>query len=170
MLDHKPVPDMHASLEIKRRKNQLIIGAVPDPVIPAAVGKGPAGRLLGARNGQEQAGIRMIRPEGKHFLRGQRIKTQRAAAHKPAEALSVTPEYGFLQAPADFRDRLRLNPEFFFRLPKSTLIKWILLRFKVGATIPLPRSRSFSINSLSTSSRNLNIHIIYTVTVLLYKE
>ena len=110
MLDHKPVPDMHASLEIKRRKNQLIIGAVPDPVIPAAVGNGPVGRLLGAWNGQEQAGIRMIRPEGKHFLRGQRIKTQRAAAHKPAETLPVTTEYGFLQAPADFRDRLRLNP------------------------------------------------------------
>ena len=110
MLYHEPVPDVHASLEIGRSKNQLVVGAVPDPLIPAAVGSRPVFSLIGARDSQEQSGIGMIRPEGEYFLRSQRIKPQRAAAHKPAVTLPVTPGYGILQAPADFRDPLRVNP------------------------------------------------------------
>ena len=156
MLYHKAIPDVHASLEIGRSKNPLIVSTVPDPLIPAAVGSRPVFSLIGARDGQEQAGIRMVRPEGEHFLRGQRVKPQCAAAHKPAVTLPVTPENGRLQAPADFRNRLRVYPAvagkthgilFSSRCPASCrshispfsgrqgMLRWAPGRYRTGASV-----------------------------------
>lgn len=109
MPDHEPVPDMHTSLEIGWSKDKLFIGGITDCFIPAAIRSRPVSGLIGARNGQKKADIRMTRTEGKHLFRGQRIKAQSTAADKPAAALLIAPENGSLQTPADFRDPIPIN-------------------------------------------------------------
>ena len=109
MPDHEPVPDMHASLEIGRSQDQFIVGRIPDPLIPAPVGNGPVRGLVCTWNGQEQTNIRMIRAEGKHFFRSQRVKTQSSAADKPAGSLLIAPVNGGFQALPDFRHRFPVN-------------------------------------------------------------
>ena len=51
----------------------------------------------------------MIRAEGKHFFRSQRVKTQCAAADKPAGSLLIASENGSFQALPDFRHRFPVN-------------------------------------------------------------
>ena len=109
MPDHKPVPDMHTSLEIGGSKDQFFIGGITDRFIPAAIGSRPVRGLIGAWNGQKQAGIRMAVTEGKDLLRGQRVKPQSTAADKPAAALLIAPGNGSFQTPADFRNPLPVN-------------------------------------------------------------
>ena len=109
MPDHEPVPDMHASLEIGRSQDQFIVGRIPDLLIPAPVRNGPVRGLVCTWNSQEQTNIRMIHAEGKHFFRSQRVKTQCAAADKPAGPLFITPENGGFQALPDFRHRFPVN-------------------------------------------------------------
>ena len=51
----------------------------------------------------------MIRAEGKHFFRSQRVKTQSSAADKPAGSLLIAPVNGGFQALPDFRHRFPVN-------------------------------------------------------------
>lgn len=103
MPDHETVPDMHASLEIGRRQDQFIIGGIPDSLIPEPVGNGPVRGLVCTRNGKEQTNVRMACTESQYFFGGQRIKTQCAAADKPAGSLLMAPENGGFQPLPDFR-------------------------------------------------------------------
>ncbi len=127
MPDHEPVPDMHTSLEIGWSKDKLFIGGITDCFIPAAIGSRPVSGLIGARNGQKQADIRMACTEGKHLFRGQRIKAQSTAADKPAAALLIAPENDSLQTPADFRNLIPVD------LPVAGETYGILFRTRCSA-------------------------------------
>ncbi len=111
-MNHILVAELHAAREIPRRKNDFPVCRLPDPLIPEPVRLLPAGRLVGAGDGQEKAGIRVPAvPESDYRFRGQGIESQRAAADKPAvPGLPAIPDRPAQQTPYGGLFRARQEP------------------------------------------------------------
>ena len=84
MIHHIPIPLLHASLKVSGGDADHMIGCGQDILIEDPILRGPAVRLSGAGQGQEEPGVRMGPPEPKDCPGGQKIKTQgRAGKEKP---------------------------------------------------------------------------------------
>ena len=84
MIDHVPVPGLHASLIVFRGQNDPFIRPFCNMPVYGPVFSAPAFRLILAGDHQNQPDVRMVFAIFQDLERRQRVKAQRPAAHESA--------------------------------------------------------------------------------------